>query len=429
MEYSDIVIKKLNSLRKSKKYIEMMCLLAEVNGGELLSKEYIKYNHQYEFLFIKGDKNTYFTRSLNVICKDEKFKYSYPQSLENIKRKNESKIDKFKKIKEKAKSLGGELLEKEWLGCSKKHHFKLYNEDLYLTPKEVYRSGLASSSRGLVVEPIIKQVFEHLFGYKFNKTRKILTSDITKTKSALELDGYCHELKIAFEYQGHPSHWKKDHPRYKETINIDKMKSSLCKELGIILIVIDNIKVHKYSDSDFFIDLIINKCNKVFLKENKAIPAMNKIGFKIDMSKTHHYHLSLENLKNKAKEKGFKLIDNEWKGPKYIYSFIHVKTGKIIKMTSLRVNHHERGLPLDIEKFLKIEKSKDKKLMLEKFKLSIESVGFTMIKEKWLGISALYEIKHNITDDIIEIKPSNIFYNKINTLKRKYDLLLKQKKC
>lgn len=52
-----------------------------------------------------------------------------------------------------------------------------------------------------------------------------------------------------------------------------------------------------------------------------------------------------------------------------------------------------------------------------------------MIKEKWLGISALYEIKHNITDDIIEIKPSNIFYNKINTLKRKYDLLLKQKKC
>jgi len=223
MTYSQESLNKLYQFKSERKYIEMMALLADLNGGELLSTEYVSYKHQYEFLLKKGDKSTCFFRGLNSICQHENFKYAFPQSIENVHRKNESSESKYLKLKEKAVELGGELLEKEWLGCSVRHRFKIYNEVVMLTPKEVTRSGLATPSRGLITEPLIKQVFEHLFGYSFNKSRRVLTTDLTNSTAALELDGYCEELKIAFEYQGHPSHWRKDHERYEQTVATDKL--------------------------------------------------------------------------------------------------------------------------------------------------------------------------------------------------------------
>jgi len=55
----------------------------------------------------------------------------------------------------------------------------------------------------------------------------------------MSLDGYCKELGIAFEYQGH-QHFIKSH--YKQNLEKrifdDKHKVKLCKENGVILIVL-----------------------------------------------------------------------------------------------------------------------------------------------------------------------------------------------
>lgn len=424
MTYSQESLNKLYQFKSERKYIEMMALLADLNGGELLSTEYVSYKHQYEFLLKKGDKSTHFFRGLNSICQHENFKYAFPQSIENVHRKNESSQSKYLKLKAKAVELGGELLEKEWLGCSVRHRFRIYNEEVMLTPKEVTRSGLATPSRGLITEPLIKQVFEHLFGYSFNKSRRVLTTDLTNTIAAMELDGYCEELKIAFEYQGHPSHWRKEHVRYEQTVASDKLKVKLCKKLGITLVVIDNIKSGKYSDSQFFYDIVLKNCKKAFAQNKKDMPAINPKTFRADMSKTHHYHESLANLKSKAQEKGFILLDKEWKGCSHIYKFEHIATKKVIEMTSLRVNHHERGLPDDIEKHFAIKNSKDKTLMLKKFKDLLEENGWKLKEDKWNGISSLHKIQHTVTQDVIEVKPSNVFKSVSNILKQKYNSFL-----
>lgn len=430
MVYTPEFFKRIKESIQNKDYLAYMNFVAEYHGGELISKEYISYDYPYEFNFIKGDNSTRFTRRITCLLphKTNGLKYIWPQSMENIIRKNESKDDKFVTFKNKVESLGGVLVDTEWKGCSVRHEIQLYNETLFLSPKEVTRSGLATPSRGQVTEPILKQCLEHLFGYSFNKTRQVLTTDITNTKSNLELDGYCEELKIAFEYQGHPSHWNKEHERYELTKKHDKLKIALCKKLGITLLVFEKITHKKHSDSEYYFNLVLNNIHKQFSLEKRKLPNMNTKSFKIDLSKTNHYHQSLNNLIEKANENGYQLLDNEWKGPNHLYAFLHIESGIELKFTSLCVNNTSRGLPKDINKYLEIINQKDKQFQLKKFKTIIEENGFVMVDEKWLGGQQLHQIKHTITHDIIEIKPSNVFYSKSkNYVKNKFDDLLKNR--
>lgn len=430
MVYTPEFFKKIKESIQKKDYLAYMNFIAEYHGGELISNEYISYNHHYEFNFIKGDDSTRFIKRLSTLIpnKTHGLKYIWPQSMENIIRKNESKDDKFVTFKNKVESLGGVLVDTEWKGCSVRHEIQLYNETLFLSPKEVTRSGLATPSRGQVTEPILKQCLEHLFGYSFNKTRQVLTTDITNTKSNLELDGYCEELKIAFEYQGHPSHWDKENDHYELTKKYDELKIALCKKLGITLLVFEKIKHKSHSDSEHYFNLVLNKVKEQFTAEKRELPKINTKSFNIDLSKTNHYHQSLNNLIEKANENGYQLLDNEWKGPDHLYSFLHIESGIEIQLTSLHVNKSSRGLPKDINKYIDSINQKDTNFQLNKFKTMIEENGFIMVDEKWLGGQQLHQIKHTITHDIIEIKPTNVFNTKSkNYVKNKFDDLLKNR--
>ena len=424
MNYPSDVLKKLEQLNQEKKYMELMAFIAEYNGGELISKQYTRYNDEYEFFLKKGDLSTRFFRKFCAFFKSKNFQYAFPQSIENMKRKNESKVEKFLQFKKKVEDLGGILLEEKWLGCSVKHKIKLFEEDISLTPKEVNRSGLASSSRGLVTEPILRQTLEHIFGYKFNKTRNVLTKKITKTKSNLELDGYCAELNIAFEYQGHPSHWDEKDPRFQKTKIHDELKIKLCKELNIALLQFEKIKHKNFTDKDFYLNIVRNKIKDVFVSENKPIPNLNIKNFNINLAKTNHYHQCLENLKTAAHQNGYELMDEVWKGASYLYRFKHVDSGIEIKLTSLHVNKVERGLPKDIMKHIQNKQQKDKSFQLEKFKKIIEANGFTLVSDKWENAQLSQKIKHNITNDIIEVKPQNVLYSQYY-IKNKFNELLK----
>lgn len=88
-----------------------------------------------------------------------------------------------------------------------------------------------------------RTIFEKLFtGYKF---KSVFHKDIINplTNHLLQLDGYCEELGVAFEYNGsqhyeftkrfHKCEKDLEYQKYK-----DKVKYERCKQLGIILIVV-----------------------------------------------------------------------------------------------------------------------------------------------------------------------------------------------
>lgn len=90
-------------------------------------------------------------------------------------------------------------------------------------------------------EVSVRALFEEYFKKPFPKTRpQWLVNDYTNQK--LELDGYCEELKLAFEFQG-PDHYQK----FKYNNTDDKLKKQLfrdghkrfeCMRHGVMLIEI-----------------------------------------------------------------------------------------------------------------------------------------------------------------------------------------------
>lgn len=148
----------------------------------------------------------------------------------------------LKKMNDIAIEKGGELLSTKWEGNNKKYKFI----DQFGYEFEVIYSALIygnqwSPKNIFISESICKQVFEHLFESSFDKTREILTGHITKG-NRWELDGFCQELNIAFEYQGYPSHWDESHQSYEKTSKRDLLKKEHCKNLGITLIQISPFK-------------------------------------------------------------------------------------------------------------------------------------------------------------------------------------------
>lgn len=91
-------------------------------------------------------------------------------------------------------------------------------------------------------EELCRKIFEELFeGKKFIKCRPDFLKNHTGLN--LELDGYCEEEMIAFEYNGE-QHYKlvqmfhKSPARLAEQQANDKFKKEKCEELGILLIII-----------------------------------------------------------------------------------------------------------------------------------------------------------------------------------------------
>lgn len=87
-----------------------------------------------------------------------------------------------------------------------------------------------------IEEENIRSIFETFTGKKFISIRPNWLKN-PKTRCNLELDGYCEELKIAFEYDG-VWHYKPiaGYGILKRQKDRDVLKDSLCENLGIRLI-------------------------------------------------------------------------------------------------------------------------------------------------------------------------------------------------
>jgi hypothetical protein len=87
-------------------------------------------------------------------------------------------------------------------------------------------------------ESVARIILEAMFGRGFPKLRPSWLRDGGRP---LELDGYCEELAIAFEYQGehhYQARYKQTADCFDKTVRRDATKVRLCKERGIALIVV-----------------------------------------------------------------------------------------------------------------------------------------------------------------------------------------------
>lgn len=101
------------------------------------------------------------------------------------------------------------------------------------------------------VEEKVREIFESKFGKLFPSIRPNFMKN-PKTKMNLELDGYCEELKLAFEYDGE-FHYK-ENPYRSEGLQkrkeLDRLKDMLCKKNKVKLIRIP------YTEKDNLIEFI-----------------------------------------------------------------------------------------------------------------------------------------------------------------------------
>ena len=125
--------------------------------------------------------------------------------------------------------------------CSKGHRFQN-------TFSHIKRGNqwCPTCNKGSKSEEIARTTFEQLFGYKFPKHRpKWLRNSLG---NRMEIDGFCHELKIGFEYQGRQHFdlalYGTDLDRRKKD---DQMKADLCKANGVLLFILDfRMKYHDF---------------------------------------------------------------------------------------------------------------------------------------------------------------------------------------
>lgn len=269
---------------------------ASENDGYCLTKQYLGLNQKMDWLCSAGHQFT--SRAEDVR------RGSWCRECSKIKKSKKRKQKFLNKIKNAVHAKDGVSLSKEYVDkntkveikCSHNHLFKIRPHDLLrghwcakcagnakFTIKNCQEIALKRNGRclsknyinskskllwecseghkfetclGLVkygywcpyckhkTESICREVLEEIFDSKFVKIRPSWLVGINGYP--LELDGYCEELNLAFEYNG-IQHYKPvdffgGFPRFEIIKKNDFIKKKLCKENGVNLLVIEHIK-------------------------------------------------------------------------------------------------------------------------------------------------------------------------------------------
>ena len=144
---------------------------------------------------------------------------------------------------------GGKVLSKEYTNsdtpmdfeCSKGHQFS--NRFSHIKSRGQW---CPTCNKGSKSEEIARTTFEQLFGYRFPKVRPKWLKNARGFQ--MEIDGFCEELSIGFEYQG-IQHFSKQiyGGNLDQRIEDDIRKADLCKENSVFLFVL----THAMNYEDF----------------------------------------------------------------------------------------------------------------------------------------------------------------------------------
>ena len=274
-----------------------------------------------------------------------------------VKRQSNNKKSKSELLNELsllAQERGGTLLTTQWSKATDLYEFEDMAGDKFFMSATNVRAGKWKNP-GQMVESACKQIFEHLFQQPFEKTKEVLTPKRTGRHFALELDGYNEQLKIAFEYQGHQSHWDPTFSSYSKVSARDNFKVSFCKNNNIDLIVIPRIDKHFYS-STYLYDFVLKKIEEYYFSVNKLLPILNPSPFVLNLKITPHSLKMLKKYKKIAEENGGQLLSNFWEGTNVRHHFKHANGTEFYQYPAVILKD---GWPKDIKYYLSANRNTD----------------------------------------------------------------------
>lgn len=228
---------------KAKHTIEAMKLLARNRGGECLSDRYVNAFSKLRWLCAKGHEWKATASSIKnhgtwcPICAPDVVAAKLSLGLDEMR--------------ELARARGGECLSDSYpRGRGGKLRWRCRDgHEWESTPAAVKHAGqwCPTCSSGLS-ERLCRAMFEAIFGKKFPKYRPLWLKNSRGKR--MELDGYCEELKVAFEYHGIQHFTETPHFHRKISLDMrrkdDKTKQLLCKQNYVALIEVPyNVKPEK----------------------------------------------------------------------------------------------------------------------------------------------------------------------------------------
>ena len=138
--------------------------------------------------------------------------------------------------------------------CSRGHTFAA-------SPHNALRGNWCAQCSASRSERIVRTYFEQIFGKPFPKAKPRWLRNTTGR--LLELDGYCEELRIAFEHQGAQHYRAVGKFRGVNVAGIqrrDRVKRERCKSAGVVLIQIPELA--RFTAIDQLRAVIIRACRK-----------------------------------------------------------------------------------------------------------------------------------------------------------------------
>lgn len=362
----------MNKLQE--KYFSRLKEIAQNNNAKLITTEWLGATTYHEFLLGKE-----IIKLLPMYLK----KYGWPKDIKKHINHQSGKLKNGKEhlidLKIYAESRGGKLISTIWNGCEDQYEFSDIMGNKFKQTGSSIKSG-NWKKEGSIAEECCRQAMSYIFNCEFNTTKKILTAKILNRKMPLELDGYNENLKIAFEYQGHPSHWNPKYKNYEKRIVTDKIKVEVCRDLGIDLIVIPPLPAHVWHKIESFkiLSYIILVVKNNISKNNvKFLDNINIDNFHLDLSKTHAGYKQIEKLKIIATKNNGKLISKQWRGNSYQYTF-EFSDGQRFKM--MASNMKNRGWPKNQADYMKTDADR----LSDMEKIAIQNKGI-LLSNKWLG--------------------------------------------
>lgn len=214
-------------------------------------------------------------------------------------------------MKKLAEDRGGKCLSKKYINNKIKLKFKCAEGHIWeVKANHVQRGVWCPICISNISEELTRSYFETIFNKKFPKCK--LPWLINSRGNKMELDGYCEELGIAFEYQGQQHyfniHFYHQGRSLKERKEDDELKELACKKRGINLIKIPyHIKYEK------IYDFLISELKKKKIK----IPQHREVKYyDLDAFRHSYASLKLEELKLVAKNKGGLCLSKKYFGNK-----------------------------------------------------------------------------------------------------------------
>lgn len=187
-----------------------------------------------------------------------------------------------------------------------------FGNEFSISPKSL-KLGKWSLNERTCSENICREIIQAMFDKKFPTNWGLLKRN---NGNRLQLDGYCSELKIAFEYQGqyHTEGWWANPISLQDCTVRDAEKREKCKDLHILLLEIQFYK--NISNIENLVKSTLRDIISSYERQNVKCPnniiSLDTSSIKVDLSKISFLAAAQNLLKALASEKGGKIKEGEY---------------------------------------------------------------------------------------------------------------------